>query len=1418
MPTQEVLRLLEVVAQLRTHVEIRDRVSHLRLYSNCFLGSDAVTWLSSSPFCPTHSREEAVVLGRALLRAGFFHHIQDDHDFSDRPLFYRFYVDEDTLYKRFWRAGAIAPSVQGSRHQFAALRAPHPRPDLDIQVDALSVVRALNGVVARGSDSSEEDAVLTRLAGGHAAPASATALASLSALLLDLTQTWPQLVKAHSDAALTCPSNWRLQPHVALNSMLLDAHTVDALQGCAHALALCRTQLDALLHTIAACVREMAHPHLRGTTQHGSPGSGSSSGSSSMTAASRSVSMAATQSATVSSSTSRTTSSSHYRSPLLSFIPMMKRALGGARPSHDVKPPPSIPEAVEVTFPAHIPSTAPSPLIAHYQRVASSSSASTRSSDAPALPSAALLTSIAHLSSTRASHTLHTRHMATHMTAWRERVLRCVEEAVWAEEACHGHVTVWKRVSASPYPAYKARVQVDAPIATLLPFLLDHVLRGKWDPTHASGETVADVGFESHPHATTSSSSTSHSRSSSSLPEFTATGAPGRAPLLEDYFTRPPSLELQPGTRRGGPSSPQTSKRAGLLVGRAMSPTAAKRPRSRSEGGVEDGVQVAPDSNPIRRVHTSTVRVRYGRRVEVDAPPAAVVDLEPTVVAVASTPPPASSGRDEELLYETAARFFDRVLGGASSRQLASSLARMNSTSTAPPRFPRVLHTCVNMGSVSTLCAPRDAVLLQDLNVAPDGRAVLVEVSVQHTSVTTSTDATRCECLADVLLLEPAASGTRVTRVSQWNLNASLPPWLQGRVVDMMTRTPLEALRDLVQVKHAGVPRTAGLESSAAAARSVSVRSQFRFSDSDSEPEPVLEVSSSGSSRLTLHDFELLSTIGRGGYGKVLLVRRKGEVGRVYAMKILRKRDVIAKGNTVRVVNERRILSTLTSRHPFIVHLLYAFQTSSKAYMVMEYVPGGDFFTLLASHGPVPLHRATLYGAEAALALSALHESGVVYRDLKPENVLLDAEGHVKLTDFGLSRCPTDASQQHTSRLLEAYTVSRSFCGTEQYMAPEVLLQQGHCATADWWSLGIFMSEVLTGRHPFRGSTHLDTLRNIVNPHIAPATLSMMPPAAAAFVAALLCKDPARRLGSLQCGGFSAVQGHAFFRGIDWERVYARGYTPDWKPRVKSITDTSNFDAAFTREPAVDSSSTMLSAQASASLVEAAARHGGTAASFSQFSYRADSEQVPDTLPLTLTAPLPLITAPVASPKGINAPVAAGTSASTALASPRHGDDAASYVSEEYDYGEYEMMEGGAVEDDEGGGDEDADDDGGEEAVTPRAAPLYTAAAASAAPGQPIPAPWMPRPPQQQFLHSPPASFPSPLMHGTAAVTLSSSFRLAPSMMAMPPHAAGSAWVPSPMLGSTPASTLPTVVGMGDASGFAALTGMMYPPRTVSKA
>ncbi|XP_065433213.1 ribosomal protein S6 kinase alpha-1 isoform X11 [Chrysemys picta bellii] len=311
-----------------------------------------------------------------------------------------------------------------------------------------------------------------------------------------------------------------------------------------------------------------------------------------------------------------------------------------------------------------------------------------------------------------------------------------------------------------------------------------------------------------------------------------------------------------------------------------------------------------------------------------------------------------------------------------------------------------------------------------------------------------------------------------------------------------------------------------------------------------------------GSEKADPSQFELLKVLGQGSFGKVFLVRKitPPDNGHLYAMKVLKKATLKVR-DRVRTKMERDILADVN--HPFVVKLHYAFQTEGKLYLILDFLRGGDLFTRLSKEVMFTEEDVKFYLAELALGLDHLHSLGILYRDLKPENILLDEEGHIKLTDFGLSKEAIDHEKK-------AY----SFCGTVEYMAPEVVNRQGHTHSADWWSYGVLMFEMLTGSLPFQGKDRKETMTFILKAKLGmPQFLSSE---AQSLLRALFKRNPANRLGS-GTDGAEEIKRHPFYSTIDWNKLYRREIKPPFKPAVARPDDTFYFDTEFTSRTPKDS-------------------------------------------------------------------------------------------------------------------------------------------------------------------------------------------------------------------------------------------------------
>ncbi|XP_014861396.1 PREDICTED: serine/threonine-protein kinase Sgk1-like isoform X2 [Poecilia mexicana] len=297
-------------------------------------------------------------------------------------------------------------------------------------------------------------------------------------------------------------------------------------------------------------------------------------------------------------------------------------------------------------------------------------------------------------------------------------------------------------------------------------------------------------------------------------------------------------------------------------------------------------------------------------------------------------------------------------------------------------------------------------------------------------------------------------------------------------------------------------------------------------------------------------DFDYLKVIGTGSFGKVLLARHRKQGG-YYAVKALDKQMIIKRKEQRHVMVERSVLLK-GLKHPFLVGLHFSFQTPKTLYFVLDFANGGELFYHLQREGSFPEPRAAFYAAEIAAALGYLHSLSIVYRDLKPENVLLDSEGHVMLTDFGLCK-----------EGVAVGGITHTFCGTPEYLAPEVLLGQPYSLAVDWWGLGAVLFEMLSGLPPFYSRSRLEMLENILySPLRLPSGLSE---GAHSLLKGLLERNVSKRLG--QRLDIEELKEHQFFASINWDDLIARKVRPPFIPKVTSPCDVCYIAPAFTLQP-----------------------------------------------------------------------------------------------------------------------------------------------------------------------------------------------------------------------------------------------------------
>ncbi|KAL4453022.1 hypothetical protein ABPG73_002307 [Tetrahymena malaccensis] len=298
--------------------------------------------------------------------------------------------------------------------------------------------------------------------------------------------------------------------------------------------------------------------------------------------------------------------------------------------------------------------------------------------------------------------------------------------------------------------------------------------------------------------------------------------------------------------------------------------------------------------------------------------------------------------------------------------------------------------------------------------------------------------------------------------------------------------------------------------------------------------------------KMVIEDFCMKNVLGKGSFAKVILVK-KIDNGKFYAMKVLKKSKLEKQRHVDNVIAERNILVGVN--HPFVIKLHYSFQNSDKLYFILEFCAGGELFNLLHKVQRFTEDQTRFYIAQIVLAIEHLHSLNIIYRDLKPENVMIDFEGYIRITDFGLSK-----------NNINDHEKTYSVCGTPEYLAPEILTMQGHEKTADWWSLGALIYELLTGLPPFYNQNREVMYELIKNYNVnIPDYVS---PVCKDLIYRLLQKNPENRLGK---NGAYEIKSHPWFQNVDWEILFRKEYRPPFIPILDNIV--TYFPIDFTQQP-----------------------------------------------------------------------------------------------------------------------------------------------------------------------------------------------------------------------------------------------------------
>uniref|UniRef100_A0A0X3Q197 cAMP-dependent protein kinase n=1 Tax=Schistocephalus solidus TaxID=70667 RepID=A0A0X3Q197_SCHSO len=289
-----------------------------------------------------------------------------------------------------------------------------------------------------------------------------------------------------------------------------------------------------------------------------------------------------------------------------------------------------------------------------------------------------------------------------------------------------------------------------------------------------------------------------------------------------------------------------------------------------------------------------------------------------------------------------------------------------------------------------------------------------------------------------------------------------------------------------------------------------------------------------------LNDFSIVKTIGTGSFGRVVLGEHVAS-GKFYAIKILHKAKIVRLKQVEHTLNEKRILETIS--FPFIVDMQFHFKDNSNLYMALEFVNGGELFSLIRKEGKFKEDTARFYGSQVILAIEYLHSIDIAYRDLKPENLLIDNSGYLKLTDFGFAKMVRGRTW--------------TLCGTPEYLAPEIILSKGYGRAVDWWAVGVLIFEMIAGYPPFFADQPIQVYEKIVAGKLRfPFFMSLD---ARNLLSNLLQGDTTKRFGNMR-NGVADIQSHIWFSSIDWVDIFERKVVPQFVPSVLDATDTSNFD------------------------------------------------------------------------------------------------------------------------------------------------------------------------------------------------------------------------------------------------------------------